>query len=274
MTAPEDPLPPPATDPPTSIVQEQSESTQPEPAPAPVQEPARDPLAHRRAEPRGFAFLWTCYLLGCTVIAIGQLGHVGLTTYEVYRPAAKVLLTLVLAGASIFWPLVRLSQERPGRPLRSFFADAIVVLGPGSAIIFSQSLPGMAGWSLTVVLAIIAFAAAWTLMMCGVLTMAVTSSRPRWVWMLAVVALCGAGPGMGVILGVGDSEAANDNPFLLTSPLTVTYEIAHDRYWTGETAATLPSHWAAIGAIGGLGLMTVGASAFRKVPVASDPPAA
>lgn len=248
----------------------------PQPAaatPAPPPEPGRA-LAHRRAEPRGFAFLWTCYLLGCTVIAIGQLGRVGLTSYDVYRPAAKLLLTLVLAGIAIFWPLVRLSQETPGRPLRSFFADSIVVLSPASAIIVSQSLPGMAGWSITVVAAVIAFAAAWSLLLCGVLALAVGSSASRWAWMLAVVLLSCAGPGMGILLGAGEDEDETSNPFLLTSPLTVSYEITRDRSWAGVTAETQPAHWAAIGAVGGLGIMAVAAAAFRKDPVAPGSAAA
>ena len=144
-------------------------------APPPVA-PPKDRWAHRRTEPRGLAFLWTCYLLAATAISIGQLGRMGLTTYEVYRPAARLLLTFVLLGVAVFWPMIRLSQEAPGRPIRSFLADAVVVLSPGAAIILSQSLPGMAGWPLQVTLVITLFAVAWSALVCGVLGFAMTAA--------------------------------------------------------------------------------------------------
>ncbi len=257
MSAPdENPAPPDETPAPMSAL----------PAPSPASPPT-DRWAHRRTEPRGLAFLWTCYLLAATAISIGQLGRIGLTTYEVYRPSARLLLTFVLLGVAVFWPMVRLSQEAPGRPIRSFLADAVVVLSPGAAIILSQSLPGMAGWPLEVTLMITLFAVAWSALVCGVLGFAMTSTLPRWCWMVGMVALAAAGPGIAALLALGGEEG-DVNPFLLTSPLTVTFEVTRDRLWAGVTAEVLPSHWAALAAVSGLGVTALSAGAIRTSRVA------
>ncbi|MFZ4574591.1 MAG: hypothetical protein ACOYN0_09350 [Phycisphaerales bacterium] len=246
----------------------------PEPSPKPQSASVGgDRWAHRRAEPRGLAFLWTCYLLAATAISIGQLGRMGLTTYEVYRPAARVLLTFVLMGVAVLWPMVRLSQEAPGRPMRSFLADAVVMLAPGAAIIFSQSFPGMAGWSLHVVATVAGFALAWGLVVCGLLGMAMTSSLPRWCWMIAVVGVALAGPAASVVGGVGESEDGV-NPFLVMSPLTVSFEVTRDRLWSGATAQVTPAHLTGLFAVTFMGAVVFVTGAIRSSRVVKGTPPA
>lgn len=201
-----------------------------------------DPLAHRRAEPRAFAFFWTCWLLAVTAISIGRLGNLGLSSYEIYRPAARVLLTGVFVGCAIFWPLVRLSQERPGRPIRSFLGDLIVVVAPAAAIIASQSLPGMAGWSMAIAAYLLAYLMAWSLGLVGALALIVNGRGSRWMGMAGCIAVASMGPMFGLVLFDAGASADDINPWLMVSPLTVTYEITRDRFWTGDTAVVLREH--------------------------------
>src|SRR5262245_5977866 len=67
--------------------------------------PRFDRWAHRRGEPRVFAFLWTIYLVGATGLALASVGARGQVPIEVYRPVAQVLLVTVSAGVVIVWPL-------------------------------------------------------------------------------------------------------------------------------------------------------------------------
>ena len=208
----------------------------------------RDPLAHRRAEPRAFAFLWTCWLLAVTAISIGRLGNFGLSSYEVYRPAARIMLTGVFVGCAIFWPLVRLSQERPGRPIRSFFGDLIVVVAPAAAIIASQSLPGMAGWSMAIAAYLVCYFLAWGVGIVGALTLIVNGHASRWLGMLGCITVASLGPIFGLVLFDAGTAVEELNPWLMVSPLTVTYEITRDRFWTGDTAVVLREHtWILVG---------------------------
>lgn len=201
-----------------------------------------DPLAHRRAEPRAFAFFWTCWLLAVTAASIGRLGKLGLSSYEIYRPSARVLLAGVFVGCAVFWPLVRLSQERPGRPVRSLLGDVIVVTAPAAVIFFSQSLPGMAGWSIAITAFLFVYLCAWSLGLVGAMALIMNAGYSRAVGMAMCLAVSSLGPFVGLFALDPGAASEDMNPWMMTSPLTVTFEITRDRFWTGTTAVVLPEH--------------------------------
>lgn len=215
----------------------------------PQPESARDPLAHRRAEPRAFAFFWTCWLLAVTAISIGRLGGAGLRSYEIYRPSARIMLTGVFVGCAVFWPLIRLSQERPGRPLKSLLGDAIVVVAPSTVIMISQSLPGMAGWSISITAFLLAYLIAWALGLAAGISLIMNTGVSRALGMTMCLAVATVAPLVGLLTVDPGSTSEEMNPWLMASPFTVTYEVTRDRFWTGNTAVILREHVVMLGGV-------------------------
>ncbi len=191
----------------------------------------KDPWAHRRGEPRVFAFMWTLYLLGATVLTLVSLGLRDATTRESYRLSATLLIVVVMVGVAWLWPMTRLAQSRPrGRASTAFLVDALIVLGPAQAIILPQWV--LCGWSLRVTGGIMGLSMGWGVMVAGVLATALAdrdgagpSVRSRAVWMAVLVAASLVGPFFGVVangLGSrGDGVGPAAQPvFLLSSPFT------------------------------------------------------
>jgi hypothetical protein len=187
---------------------------------------------------------------------MGQVGGLGLSAYEVYRPAAQLLLTLVLLGIAIFWPLIRLSQETPGRPFRSLLSDLLVMLAPASVMVLAQGLPGMAGWPLIVLAGIAAFGFAWSFLALGVMLCVFRGALPRWAGtsVLILLSLIGPAAGLGIRRTPGETDA---NLYFMTSPVTIVYELTREYDWSGEFTQPAVRQWAAIGAIGGLSIVAV-----------------
>ncbi len=217
--------------------------------------PAGRDWSHRRGEPRIFAFFWTLYLLFATVGAFWAVGAPGAHDALAMRPAARSLLAAITVGVALLWPMTRLSQtspsERPGRIARAVLQDMMVLLVPAQAVIWPQI--AMAGWPVSVVAALAASIAAWTVVIGGVLALALLFSRSgggRGWWMLVIVAIAGAGPL--VALGPLGNVAQDDGAFdwwWMTSPVTSGFEISRVRLWTGASAAVESGHWRAIGAV-------------------------
>jgi hypothetical protein len=136
-----------------------------------------DKWAHRRGEPRVYAFFWTLYLLGATLMGFMALGFVGGITAEVYRPIARGIIITVMVGAVILWPMTRLSQAMPTRGgARAVRADMIVMLVPLQAVVWPQAiLP--AGWTPLSIGALAAMSAAWTILVGGLLAIALGGPR-------------------------------------------------------------------------------------------------
>ncbi len=222
--------------------------------------PAGRDWAHRRGEPRIFAFFWTLYLLFATVGAFWAVGAPGAHDALAMRPAARSLLAAITVGVALLWPMTRLSQtspsERPRRVARAVLQDMLVLLVPAQAVIWPQI--AMAAWPVSVVAALAASIAAWTLVVGGVLGIALLFLRSgggRGWWMLVFVVVAGAGPL--VALGPLGNAARGDGAFdwwWMTSPVTSGFEISRDRLWTGASAAVNIGHWRAIG-----GVVVVGA---------------
>lgn len=217
--------------------------------------PGRD-WAHRRGEPRIFAFFWTLYLLLATVGAFWTAGAPGSHDALAMRPAARSLLAAITVGIALLWPMTRLSQsapsERPRRIARAIVQDMMVLLIPAQAVIWPQI--AMSAWPVPVVAALAASLAVWTLVIGGVLAMGLSLAGPgsgRGWWMLVLVALAGLGPL--VAIGPLGGAAHGDGSFdwwWMTSPVTSGFEISRDRLWTGASAAVSVGHWRSIAVVG------------------------
>jgi hypothetical protein len=221
-----------------------------------------DPWAHRRGEPRTFAAIWLLFLFASTILSVGAVGIFGMMTrdgYDVYRPAARIMLEAVTVGVVILWPMVRLSQQAPERPFKAMAMDALVVLGPAQAVIWPQALSWMAGWPLEVVGMAAGLLTGWGVLVAGLLAFYFGKcgvprgeSRaheqafvPRWAMMALIVLLVGIGPVL-VALSPQISGAGPSVDWLMTSPLTGIYEVTRDRPWTGQSAAIDERHRMAV----------------------------
>jgi len=227
--------------------------------------------AHRRGEPRTFALLWTLFLMLATLVMFASLSASPSVTPEVYRPAARTLLLTVVLGATLLWPMTRLSQLPPEeRPVGSVLKDLVVVLLPVQALIWPHALGMLSGWPLGVVAAIALCIGAWACVGGGVLAVAYVTMKPdagagvRAVWMLVFVALV-IGPPVWFLLG-GGYAVTGAGPTLeppsgrMLSPLTAVIEITRDRAWTGRPAQVGGGHWRPLVATLALGgLLLVGA---------------
>jgi hypothetical protein len=242
------------------------------PAPAPEVPPTNhrrpDPWAHRRGEPRTFAALWILYLFGATATSLGAVGMAGLLATDVYRPAAQMLLALVGVGVTFIWPMARLSQIYPQRPLQAAALDVVVIAAPVQAVIWPQVLAWMAAWPLPVVIAVSMMLFAWTALIGGVLacvfqTAPTGSNRAFAMILIAVLTLIG--PALMLLEPAKLPDPAQPNHvsmWAMTSPGTAAYELTRDRSWSGATARIDTRHWLGIGAIaaGAAGAWSVAAA--------------
>lgn len=247
-----------------------------DPAPTPG-----DPFAHRRGEPRTFIAFWVALLLASIAITLGGVGMLGLLATDVYRPAARRLLLIVMVGCVVLWPMLRLSQTPPRRPAGAFLVDAIAVLVPLQAIIWPQSFPWMAAWPWEVSACVALWFAAWTLAAAAGLTWFFAGGRTacaRWVMMTLFVSIAVGGLLTAAVRAAGDLDAESLRSFdgwMMTSPVTGVWELTEDRTWTGDAARVTSMHWWAVGVAWMVTTLAwVGAIVrSRKIPVTTPGPA-
>jgi hypothetical protein len=231
----------------------------PEPPPPPAGPPPTpkkksDPWAHRRGEPRIFAFVWTVYLFLATAATMLSTVAKGFPGPEVMRPAARVLLLTVALGIALVWPVIRLSQARDRSPVSATAQDLFVVLIPIQAVVWPQSLWWLAHWPLRVVAAEASLLAAWALVIGGALALGLSGRQRegppglRWGWMAGIVALVSLGtlPALaadGRPIGGGDVLIREIRPSWMLSPFTAVLELSRDRSWSGLPAGPTEGHW-------------------------------
>jgi hypothetical protein len=220
----------------------------------------QDPWAHRRAEPRTFAFIWTLYLFVATLSTYAMSMTSGIGGHDVIRTAAQVLLALVGAGLVIIWPMVRLSQAPDPRPIAGPILDIVVVLVPIQAIVWPQAAWWLAGWPPPVVAAIAASTACWTALVGAMISIAHSrrahAPRSPAAWMGGVLFVL-------ILLHVpalfADARPAVAAPsavraMWMLSPVLSLFELSRDRSWAGIPAAVFSGHWRMIGLTGGVAL--------------------
>lgn len=208
-----------------------------------------DPWAHRRAEPRTFAFIWTFYLFIATLTTYAVSLSAGVGTPDVVRPAARMLIALVAAGIVTVWPLVRLSQEPDQRPIIGPVLDTIVVIVPVQAIIWPQAFGWLASWPVSVIAALSVSLTSWCALVSGAVSITHTLRlRPRpassTACMATIVSL-GLASHLPMLISLFSSSATiyPVRSSWMLSPLAAAYEILQDRTWIGTPAAVFPGHW-------------------------------
>ncbi|MFO0833137.1 MAG: hypothetical protein U0637_14995 [Phycisphaerales bacterium] len=212
-----------------------------------------DQFAHRRGEPRTFIALWVVLLLASIAVTLGGVGMLGLLATDVYRPAARRLLIMIMVGSIVLWPMLRLSQIAPRRPARAFVVDALAVLVPIQAIIWPQSFPWMAAWPWEVSACVALWFAAWAVAIAGMLTWFFSGRRPAcapWALMVFFVSLAMGGVVAAAARPATDLDAEGLRTFdgwMMVSPVTGVWELTEDRAWTGLAAQVTSGHWWAVG---------------------------
>lgn len=217
--------------------------------------------SHRRGEPRVFALLWTLYLMLATLVMFASLSASPSVTPEVYRPAARTLLLLVMVGVTLLWPMTRLSQVSPhGGIVSGVLKDLVVVLLPVQALVWPHAMGVLSDWPLGVVAAMSASIGAWALIVGGTLTIALgTMEREgrgvaRAAWMGVFVVLIGGAPLWLLLRGeLGGGVGGETRVGWMLSPLTSVMEITRDRAWSGHSAWVGAGHWRALAWVTGLG---------------------
>lgn len=215
-----------------------------------------DRWAHRRGEPRTFAFLWTLYLLLATVAMFWKVLRAGVPTLDIYRPAMRVLLVSAAAGATVVWPMIRLCQESPrGKRVAHAIADVVVILLPLQAVLWPQVL--LAQWSAEVVLAVDLLFGAWVAM-CGAIVL--WGWERRGVWRAMPVGLCilvvGVGPLIGLTARALSGAGTGLGHWSLASPLTGVYALTHVEIGDARRGEVEGWQWAAIGATWVMAVLT------------------
>ncbi|MDX2118412.1 MAG: hypothetical protein SFY96_09545 [Planctomycetota bacterium] len=221
----------------------------------------KDKWAHRRGEPRVFALMWTMFLLVATMGMLGGVLAGGVISYDVYRPAARILLIIAMVGIAILWPMARLSQVRPTEtPIAAAFKDIVVILVPLQAVIWPQHW--LAAWAWQPLAALGAAMIAWVLLLGGVLALAMQGLAPkgehvprqegtRTAWMSAIVFMSVAA--LVVRLASPGERAGTDERWSdvlgVLSPIGAVVELCHDRAWSGSAIAVSPAHWIGIGIV-------------------------
>lgn len=240
-----------------------------DPAPAPIvielsgREPRTanvraDPWAHRRGEPRVFAFLWTIYLLVAVGGSLLWLSRSTVVSTSTYGPAARIMLLVVAAGATVLWPMVRLSQASPrGSGVRAALADVVVVLFPMQMIVWPLVM--LAQWPLGIVGALSLLTALWVLLIGGIIAIG-TSGRAaeephdrglgeRAAWMAVCILLVAAVPTLALMRrAVSGPEAALPEWVPMLSPFTAVPALTGQGF-SGPQHPVSEAQWLAVSSI-------------------------
>ncbi|GEM_PF-1710804 len=243
-----------------------------------------DAWAHRKGEPRVFALLWAVFLLGGAVLTVFGTRGFGGATLRHYELAALAFITVSAVGVSVLWPMVRLSQLSPARPVRAVVADLVVVLAPVHAIVWP--MPLLTRWPVEIATSMVVVLTGWALL-AGLLIALGTSGagwwRPageRWneseterssmsrtvrSWTMAAAAMAPLGAPLLDIASAGLLGSALGEEALLLSPLTAPWIVS-----TADAENLIPRvspyQWwllAAPGVVGCVGLLLTALSRSR-----------
>lgn len=268
---------PPTTTPiePARVEPPASEPPPVEPTPAALADQSADPWAHRKGEPRIFAFLWTVYVLVCVAGSLLWLSRATRVTIGTYSPAARIMLVVVAAGMVLLWPMVRLSQERPrGSPVAAALADWFVIQLPVQMVVWPLIV--LANWPVGTVGALSALFALWGLLVAGVLALAYTFAggpgdesgaagaawRGRWVWMAGLVVLTLAAPVLLAATWNPESRIGMDPVRAMFSPLSAIPVLTGTGFSGPENPVT-SVQWTVITGVGVAGVIFLAASVLR-----------
>lgn len=214
---------------------------------------ANDPWAHRKGEPRLFALFWSIYLMLSALVTIFATRTIGIPQASRFQYGALALLVMVTAGFSFLWPLTRLSQRAPRRPVRSIGADLLVMLVPLQAVIWP--MPILTGWPVEVIGGLATLLSCWVIGISGFVLFGCTtrSHAERAMWMMACVLCVLAAP----IWYVWVTRLAPQSPqadwLLRWSPFTGIHQLTEAP--ANQHAAMSREEWIAAAAPAGVGIV-------------------
>lgn len=218
-----------------------------------------DPWKHRRGEPRVFAFVWTLYMLAAVLGSLLWISRTSVLAGSAYGPAARIMLLMIAIGATVLWPMARLSQLLPtGNVVKATLADLLIVALPIQVIVWP--LIFLAGWPMQTIVGLAVLMVVWPALMGGLIALAQAIARrtgPEGVFSVVApacfmtVALAGVlvGP---VMIGLARRQSLDPTratPWLF-SPLTHIFRLAGMGLNTPRS--TISSiDWSMLGAVGG-----------------------
>lgn len=212
--------------------------------------------SHRRGEPRVFALGWTVYLMMLTTLMFAWAGGRGIMSPESFRVSARLTMVLLLVGITLLWPMTRLSQAAPQRPLPSTLKDLLIIALPAQALIWPHIW--LCRWPVEVVAAAAAAVAIWAVAIGAILAIAWgffgVGNTGRILAMAACVILVVSGAVVALVdasLAAGRTPPLAQLPWMYT-PLTSIFELTRDRPWSGRSADIGPGHLRALVVIGAL----------------------
>lgn len=183
-----------------------------------------DPWAHRKGEPRPLALLWSLYLMASALVTLLRVRSLTMPTTEQFGFGCRSMVLMVLVGVAVLWPMVRLSQQFPGRVGRSLVADLVVLLIPVQAVVWPMGL--LTHWPVGVTAALVASIGAWGLLSSGLLACAFSrgsaASRGGWMGLVALIAL--AGPAV-LVVWPGAISPMVSGMLMQGSPLTAAWAV-------------------------------------------------
>lgn len=204
--------------------------------------------SHRRGEPRGLALAWSIYLMLVTMGSLTPAMSLGRFEPDVYRPAARILMALIMVGMCVLWPMLRLTQtvacKSPGGHVAR---DLIVVLFPALTLIWPQVI--LADWPAEVVALLTVLLIGWGMVIgavlfcwrrrgseglaCRLMAMAVplgiVAAVPLVLWKTGALSMATAGEGV--------------TPGWMWTPVTSAWEVLRNREWSGRPAQVDVGHW-------------------------------
>ncbi len=230
----------------------------------------RERFAHRRGEPRLFVFLWSVYLLVGAAVTILSVRVLGSADARLFRPASTAFLVLLVAGLTVLWPLVRLSQASPRSAVRATIVDLFVLGVLTQAVVAPLKLP--TGWRWEVIAGLDVMLLSWTILV-GALVLMGSATPPglgRTCWMISCLLLVGFAP-LATLLLHRFGHAAPQWMSLL-SPFTAIFELTSAP--SGLRVRMSRMEWLCVVAPGALGALAicVSSACLASMPRARSTP--
>lgn len=222
-----------------------------------------DPWAHRKGEPRMLVLFWTIYLLLAAAATLFATRAAGLVRTILYQHTSRRLMVLIVIGACILWPMVRLCQKRAdGLGMKSILADWLGVALPVAAVFLP--LPLLTGWTWALLGAVWSVIAGWALVCLSVAAWGTRRSNgteaglPRRVLaMVAVLLVVSGGWWLASAPGAATRKVARWSPISHVVELT--------RPASGLIARAEPGDWRAVTLVWGIGaVLCVGVGRVRS----------
>ena len=204
--------------------------------------------SHRRREPRGLALAWTVYLMLATMVSLMPMVAAGQLSTDVYRPAARMMMVLVMVGFALLWPVMRISQRpQRERAVLDVILDLSIMVIPSFVIVWPQVV--LAGWPVPVIAALCVVLLVWGLLIGSMLMMwhrfSTGGRLGRAVVAIALIGITGGIPL--ALLSVGSLDLSRPGPEAVSgwmwSPITSAWEVLRAREFSGLPAAVDQTHW-------------------------------